>query len=146
MGQEDLHVLSNHFQAMRLVSLHTWSDACAYPDRDAHGPYLIVQRAYAPSDPTTTADEFVLGRTGEWVSMGAFLRLSEADRREAYLFPTAAEVMAVVGGLPPMPVITGDASETTHEDAPGQPGSNDLRAVLESAPRTGSPVSSPGPW
>ena len=137
MSDLELHTLSNHFQAVRLVSLHTWSAAAEFPDRDAHGPYLVAQKAYAPEDPTLTPDEFILGRSGAWLSVARFFQLPVSDRRAEYLFATAAEVMAVLGELPPKPRVAGvrppeDASAVPADDA----AHDELKSVFESAPRS----------
>ncbi|MCC6232282.1 MAG: hypothetical protein IT580_06530 [Verrucomicrobiales bacterium] len=131
MKQEDVRALSNHFQAVRLVSLHTWSAAAEIPDRDAHGPYMVVQGAYHPDDLTLTPDQFVLGRSGAWLQVGLFFQLPLPERRAEYLFATAAAVMEVMRDLPPKPVVL-DANAAVRgqtDDTAAPP--DDLRAAFE---------------
>lgn len=145
MSAADLHTLSNHFQAVRLVSLHSWAAAAEFPDRDAHGPYMVAQKAYAPDDLTLTPDEFILGRSGAWLSVARFFRLPVESRRAEFLFATAAEVMMVLGTLPPKPVL----AEASHAGSDANPdttsGTSSLdpfREVFDAAPRSAPPQAS----
>jgi hypothetical protein len=47
-----------------------------------------------------TPDEFILRRSGEWLSLSAFFQLLEPDRAE-FVFRTAAGVMQLMNNLPP---------------------------------------------
>lgn len=99
-GLETYRNITNHFQQVHLVSLRTMRDAAAYANRDQGGPYLVAQEGFDPEDPTLTPDEFLLGRSGRWLSTRYFIGLPVADRRAEYVFGTAAEVMALLDGLP----------------------------------------------
>jgi hypothetical protein len=46
------------------------------------------------------ADEFVLGRSGKWLSLKHFFRMPVEDRRAEFVFGTAAEVMQMMRDLP----------------------------------------------
>ncbi|HMO65925.1 MAG TPA: hypothetical protein PKE47_12015, partial [Verrucomicrobiota bacterium] len=58
-----------------------------------------------PGDPTMTPDEFVLGRSGRWLSLGHFFKMPESERRAEFIFGTAAEVMKMMEDLPSRPVM-----------------------------------------
>ena len=60
----------------------------------------MTQEGYDPDDATLTPDEFILRRSGEWLSLSLFFQLPEPDRAE-FVFQTAAEVMQVMNDLPP---------------------------------------------
>jgi hypothetical protein len=49
---------------------------------------------------TLTPDEFVLGRSGKWLSLGHFFKMPVPDRRAEFVFGTAAEVMQMMSDLP----------------------------------------------
>ena len=49
---------------------------------------------------TMTPDEFVLGRSGKWLSLGHFFKMPVPDRRAEFVFGTAAEVMQMMSDLP----------------------------------------------
>ncbi|MGE4180315.1 MAG: hypothetical protein AB7J34_10850 [Limisphaerales bacterium] len=91
--------LSNSFRDVKLVSLASWSKAAEINPRDRGGPYLVLQEGYDPGDPKVAADEFLLGRSGKWLSLGLFYGLPVSDRREEFVYGTAAEVMQVLGSL-----------------------------------------------
>jgi len=100
MNPADLRKLTNRFQDVRLVSLRTWPQAAAYTSRDHGGPYVVLQEGYAPEDLAMKYDEFLLGKSGTWLSLGRFYRLPVPERRAEYVFGTAAEVMQLMERLP----------------------------------------------
>ena len=59
-----------------------------------------MQEGYDPNDLTMTADEFVLGRSGKWLSLSHFFKLPVPERRAEFVFGTAAEVMQMMSNLP----------------------------------------------
>ena|ERR1051325_4751218 len=100
MSNVNLRNITNHFQDVRLASLSSWKQAFEITPRDRSGPYVILQEGFDPDDLTMTADEFVLGRSGKWLSLGHFFRLPVPERRAEFVFGTAAEVMQMMSNLP----------------------------------------------
>jgi len=100
MGNENLRNITNSFRDVRLVSLASWRAASEFMPRDRGGPYVVLQDGFDPEDLTITADEFVLGRSGKWLSLSYFYQMSVPERRAEYVFGTAAEVMRMMGDLP----------------------------------------------
>jgi hypothetical protein len=95
-----LRKITNSFQDVRLVSLSSWRQANEISPRDRSGPYVVTQEGYDPEDITMAPDEFVLGRSGRWMSMGFFYQMPVAERRAEFVFGTAAEVMRTMQDLP----------------------------------------------
>jgi hypothetical protein len=100
MNKLNLRTITNHFQDVQLASLASWSRAKEIVPRDRGGPYIVIQEGYDPDDLTMTPDEFVLGRSGKWLSLSHFFRMPVPERREEFVFGTAAEVMKVMQDLP----------------------------------------------
>jgi hypothetical protein len=100
MSKNDLVSITNHFLDVRLVSLASWAAAAEINPRDRGGPYIVTQEGYDPEDVKFAADEFVLGRSGNWISLSYFFRMPVADRRAEYVFGTVAEVMKMMRDLP----------------------------------------------
>jgi hypothetical protein len=100
MANMNLRNISNHFQDARLASLSSWRQASEIIPHDRGGPYVVLQEGYDPEDLTLTPDEFVLGRHGKWLSLAHFFRMPIPDRREEFVFGTAAEIMQVMRDLP----------------------------------------------
>jgi hypothetical protein len=99
MSNVNLRNITNSFRDVRLVSLSSWRQAHEITPRDRGGPYVVMQEGFDPEDLTMTADEFVLGRSGKWLSLGYFYKMSVPERRGEYIFGTAAEVMAMMEQL-----------------------------------------------
>ena len=95
-----LRNITNSFQDVQLASLATWKKANEIFPRDRGGPYVILQEGYDPQDLTVTPDEFVLGRSGKWLSLSHFFRMPVPDRRAEFVFGTMAEVMEMMSSLP----------------------------------------------
>jgi hypothetical protein len=100
-----LHNITNSFQDVRLASLSSWRQANEINPRDRNGPYVVLQEGYDPEDLSVTADEFVLGRSGKWLSLSHFFRMPVPERRAEFVFGTAAEVMHMMSDLPSKPEI-----------------------------------------
>ena len=100
MNKLHLRTITNHFQDVRLASLASWRQAGEINPRDRGGPYIVTQEGYDPDDLTMTPDEFVLGRSGKWLSLSIFFRMPVAERRQEFVFGTAAEVMYLMSELP----------------------------------------------
>jgi hypothetical protein len=106
MSNINLRTITNSFQDVRLGSLASWkARADEFIPHDPNGPYVVTQEGYDPDDATLTPDEFILRRSGEWLSLSSFYQLPEPDRAE-FVFRTAAEVMQIMSGLPSKVQIT----------------------------------------
>jgi hypothetical protein len=92
--------LSNNFDAVQLLSMRKLSMAAEFHHCDHGGPYIVMQTGYDPEDPTMTPEEFLLGRTGAWLATKWFIRMPIAERRQQYVFSTAAEVVELMENLP----------------------------------------------
>src|SRR5262245_53900549 len=110
MSKVHLRNITNHFQDVRLVSLASWKKANEISPRDRGGPYVVLQEGYDPEDTRMIAEEFVLGRTGKWMSLALFYRMPVPERRAEFVFGTAAEVMKVFNDLPSKAVIMRSAA------------------------------------
>jgi hypothetical protein len=131
MSNMKLRNITNNFQDVRLASLASWRQASEFNPRDRGGPYVVMQEGYDPQDPKVTPDEFVLGRSGKWLSIGLFYKMSVPERRAEFIFGTAAEVMQMMGSLPPnVQVIRPGAPE---EAAPATPETDEMAAALQAA-------------
>ena len=129
MSNIHLRNITNSFQDVRLVSLATWKQASEFSPRDRGGPYVVMQEGYDSEDPKVIAEEFVLGRSGKWISLGLFYRLPVPERRAEFVFGTMAEVMQMMSNLPSKVEImrSGAASET----APAAGESDEMAAALQ---------------
>ena len=129
MSNLNLRSITNSFQDVRLASLASWRQANEFTPRDRGGPYVVLQEGYDPEDMTVTPDEFVLGRSGKWLSLSFFYQMPVPDRRAEFIFGTAAEVMQIMGNLPPKVQIIrpGDKAKT----APATPETDEMAAALQ---------------
>jgi hypothetical protein len=100
MANVNLRNITNSFQDARLVSLASWRQASEIVGRDRGGPYVVLQEGYDPEDTKVIAEEFVLGRSGKWLSLGLFYKLPVPERRAEFIFATVAEVMQLMSNLP----------------------------------------------
>jgi hypothetical protein len=131
MSNLNLRNITNSFQDVRLVSLSSWRQASEINPRDRGGPYVVLQEGYDPENLKVIPDEFVLGRSGKWLSLGFFYRMSVPERREEFVFGTAAEVMQMMSNLPPkVQVIRPGAAE---EAAPARSEPDEMAAALQAA-------------
>jgi hypothetical protein len=99
MSNINLRNITNSFQDVRLGSLSSWSRSDEFSPHDPGGPYVVTQEGYDPDDAMFTPDEFILRRSGEWLSLSIFFQMPEPDRPE-FVFRTAAEVIQVMNDLP----------------------------------------------
>lgn len=111
MSNLNLRKITNRFQDVHLVSLASWRQADEITPRDRNGPYMITQEGYDPADLTMTPDEFVLGRSGQWLSLRHFFRMAVDDRRAEFVFGTVAEVMQMMEDLPSNVLLFGRGGE-----------------------------------
>jgi hypothetical protein len=95
----NLRYITNNFHDVRLCSLASWRQAAEIVPRDRGGPYIVLQEGYHPDDIKMRADEFILGRSGKWLSLRHFFQLPIPERRAEFVFGTAAEVMAMMNDL-----------------------------------------------
>ncbi len=99
MSSLNLHNITNSFLDVHLISLALWRQSNEIIPCDHGGPYMVTQEGYDPEDLKSVADEFVLGRSGEWLSLSLFFRLPVPDRRAEFIFGTAAEIMEMMENL-----------------------------------------------
>jgi hypothetical protein len=128
MDQSTLRSITNDYQDVRLVSLKSWKRANEISPRDSGGPYAVMQEGYDPEDLKMVYDEFLLGKSGEWISAGVFFRLPADLRVQEFVFGTAAEVMGLMENLTGKARIyrKGEALAAPEADAP-----DDLNQVLQ---------------
>jgi hypothetical protein len=119
MSNTNLRNITNSFQDVRLGSLSSWSRAGEFSPHDPGGPYVATQEGYDPDDATLTPDEFILRRSGEWLSLSHFFQLPEPDRVE-FVFRTAAEVMQLMNDLPPKVQIIRPSAKEKAAPAPAE--------------------------
>ena len=100
MPNVNLRNITNSFQDVHLASLASWKGASEFTPRDRGGPYVVLQEGFDPEDMTMTPDEFVLGRSGKWLSLAYFYKMPVPDRRAEFIFGTAAEIMQMMSNLP----------------------------------------------
>lgn len=139
MSNQNLRNITNSFQDVRLASLSAWRNAAQIQPRDRGGPYVVLQEGYDPSDPKFVPDEFILGRSGKWLSLSHFYRMPIPERQAEFVFGTAAEVMAMMRDLPPKTVFLSPDPAT--ELAPGS-GPDEMAAAIEAGKKATPP---PGP-
>jgi hypothetical protein len=75
MKLSDYRNITNSFRDVQLISLHHWAMASEIQPQDHGGPYVITQLGFDPEDQTFTPDEFVLGRSGMWLSLSYFFQM-----------------------------------------------------------------------
>ena len=134
MSNANLRNITNNFLDVRLVSLSSWRKAAEIVPRDRGGPYVVMQDGFDPEDPTMTADEFVLGRSGKWLSIAYFYKMPVPERRSEFIFGTAAEVMKMMENLPPKVAMLHPASAQKQAAPAGE--SDDMAAALNAAKQT----------
>ncbi|SRR5258705_372701 len=131
MANINLRNITNSFQDVRLVSLASWSKATEIAPRDRGGPYVVLQEGYDPQDPKVIPDEFVLGRSGKWLSLGFFYKMAVPERRAEFVFGTAAEVMQMMGNLQSKTEIIRPGAASEAASATTEP--DEMAAALQAA-------------
>ena len=142
MSNLNLRNITNNFMDVRLLSLASWRQANEILPRDRGGPYVITQEGYDPGDMTMKADEFILGRSGKWLSLGYFFRMPIAERRAEFVFGTAAEIMQMMYDLPPKVEMFRDEGDESHR--PGGIPEDDEMATAFKAGAHQSPAGKAG--
>ena len=123
MSSSELRNITNSFHDVQLASLSSLEKASELAPPDTGGPYVVLQKGFDPEDPKVLADEFVLGRSGKWLSLSHFFHMPVPERRAEFIFATAAEVMHVMGQLPPMvEILRPTAKKVSVAESPTPPG------------------------
>ncbi len=99
MNPANIRAITNRYQDVHLLSLREWKQAHAIEPHDQGGPYIVAQNGYDPEDASANYDEFVLSKSGAWLSVGLFLKLARETRRDEFVFGMAAEVIALLEDL-----------------------------------------------
>lgn len=133
MSNLNLRSITNNFGDVHLASLASWKGAAEFEFRDRGGPYVVIQQGYDPADPTVTPDEFVLGRSGRWLSLSLFYRLPVPERRAEFIYSTAAEVMETMSTLAPKPELIRPGKDAA---AAAPPEEDEMVQALKAARRT----------
>jgi hypothetical protein len=131
MSNMNLRNITNNFQDVRLASLASWKQASEFTPRDRGGPYVVMQEGYDPEDPKVIPDEFVLGRSGKWLSIAYFYKMPVPDRRAEFIFGTVAEVMQVMGNLPSKAQVMKPGAPAEAAPATSEP--DEMAAALQAA-------------
>jgi hypothetical protein len=129
MSDLNLRTITNSFQDVQLASLASWKQANEFNPRDHGGPYVVLQAGFDPEDPKVIPDEFVLGRSGKWLSLSYFYKMPTAERRAEFVFGTAAEVMQIMGNLPPKVQLLRPGTAGPTEGATAEP--DEMAAALQ---------------
>jgi hypothetical protein len=130
MSNANLRNITNSFQDVRLASLASWKQAGEFTPRDRGGPYVVMQEGFDPEDPKVIADEFVLGRSGKWLSISYFYKMPIPERRAEFIFGTAAEVMQMMRDLPSKVQVIRPGSPAKAEPAAQE--EDEMAAALQS--------------
>ena len=131
MSNLNLRSITNSFLDVRLVSLSSWRQANEITPRDRGGPYVVMQEGYDPQNAKPSADEYVLGRSGKWLSLALFFKMPVDDRRTEFVFGTAAEVMVMMQNLPSKAVLFRPGEQPTNDAA--APETDDMAAAFKAA-------------
>lgn len=99
MDPSKIRSITNNYSDVRLISLREWRSASQIEPRDTGGPYMVYQDGYDPADPTSSYDEFLLGKSGEWITVGVFHQLPHDIRRDEFVYGTAAQVIGLLENL-----------------------------------------------
>jgi hypothetical protein len=138
MSKANLRNITNSFLDVRLVSLASWRLASEFPSRDRGGPYVVTQEGIDPQDLKGMADEFVLGRSGKWLSLRYFFQLPVPERRAEFVFSTAGEVMQMMADLPPNVVII-RPTDKPEPAGDAKPAAGDEMAAAMQTGKSGGP-------
>lgn len=113
MPNEDAHLLTNDFRAVSLYSLQRWPEAASLVPPGTAGPYIVLQTAIDPDDPSGEVDDFLLGRNGRWLPLYLFHQLPKELRQGLYLYATAAEAIGTLEGLTGQAIVERGQSESS---------------------------------
>lgn len=144
MDISKLRKITNHYHDIRLISLKDWKAAPEFSPRDKAGPYIVAQEGYSPEDLAFRADEFVLSRSGQWLSTHRFYSLPQTQRRSEFIFGTMAEVMRLFGTLGPQ-VSMWAAEQDAEADGDRIIEMNDLNTTFTQTSNANGPNDGPVP-
>jgi hypothetical protein len=82
-----------------------------------------------------TPDEFVLGRSGKWLSVGHFYGLPVPERRAEFIFGTAGEVMQMMSNLPSKVALMSRPQK--EEAAPADTENDEMATAFQAAKNQG---------
>jgi hypothetical protein len=133
MDVSKLRSISNNYADVRLLSLRDWKDAGTIVPRDVGGPYMVVQEGYDPQDFKMRYDEFVLGRSGNWITVAVLLKLPREVRRNEYIFGTASEVIHLLQNLHGQAEVITSSAEANALSTAAASEPDDLKAAFEQA-------------
>jgi hypothetical protein len=136
MSNPNLRNITNHFQDAHLVSLASWKNANEISPRDRNSPYVVLQEGYDPEDMRMLADEFILGRSGKWLSLGLFYKLPVVERRAEFVFGTATEVLQMMSDLPSK--VRMFARPETQQAGPPEIGSDEMMSAIQAGKNRGA--------
>jgi len=136
MSNPNLRNITNHFQDAHLVSLASWKNANEISPRDRNGPYVVLQEGFDPEDIRMLADEFILGRSGKWLSLGLFYKLPVPERRAEFVFGTAAEVLQMMSDLPSK--VRMFARAETQQAGQPEIGSDEMMSAIQAGKNRGA--------
>jgi hypothetical protein len=139
MSNLNLHTITNSFLDVRLISLASWHQASQISPRDHGGPYVVLQEGYDPDDVKMIPNEFVLGRSGQWLALGHFFKLPVDERRAEFVFGTAGEVMQMMSNLASKVQMFGRAPEP--EGTPAEAEDDDMTIAFKTARNKGRATS-----
>lgn len=125
--------LNNHFEAAQLLSLKSLKMASEIPGRDRNGPYVVMQRAYDPEDTAMRTEDFLLGKSGAWLSTKWFVNLPVGIRREEFVFATSAEVITLMESLTRGVVVTRPAGAPPEAAAGDDPFNQLIQSATKDA-------------
>lgn len=118
------------------MSLASWKRASEISPRDRNGPYVVLQEGYDPEDMRMIAEEFILGRSGKWLSLGLFYKLPVPERRAEFVFGTAAEVIQMMSDLPSKVQMFAHAD--TQDAGASPPGSDEMMSAIQAGKNRGA--------
>ena len=118
------------------MSLASWKNANEISPRDRNGPYVVLQEGFDPEDIRMLADEFILGRSGKWLSLGLFYKLPVPERRAEFVFGTAAEVLQMMSDLPSK--VRMFARAETQQAGQPEIGSDEMMSAIQAGKNRGA--------
>jgi hypothetical protein len=133
MERHHARALSNSFRSVRLFNLSDWPEAAPFAEEPGRGPFVILQTAYDPEDPTASVQDFILSRDGRWLPLEVFYQLDDNADRGEFVHPTAAAAITVLQGLKGRPnIIRAWTPKAPASDAGASSAARDsLRETLE---------------
>ena len=91
--------ITNSYHDFRILNV---SKSTRHPER--RGPFMAIQEGSDPNDPQMRECTFVLTRRGTWMHCYLFLLLPRPLRRQAAVFDTPQDILALAEELSRKPV------------------------------------------